>query len=136
MLFRGRILHGYPAGLLLLLLLRIVRGQIGRDPFPGLSMIAGTEQKLRSNVDCFFFIWRQSDWRFPVKPKFFLVVWPRLDIARFVRAPIYSRDLAALIFGVNVIRIGGVWKHPETVAVVHVFPLVVCDAASGPRVAH
>src|SRR5437879_6819916 len=38
--FRRRIVHCDAAGLLLLLLLRIVRGQIWRNPFPVLAVIA------------------------------------------------------------------------------------------------
>ena len=49
---------------------------------------------------------------------------------------IYARDLAALIFGVNVIGISGIGEHPEPVAVVHVFPLRVGDAPGILRFAH
>src|SRR5437773_959419 len=79
---------------------------------------------------------RQLDWRVPVEPEFFLVVWPRLDVARLMCLSIYPPDLTALVFGINVIRIRRVGKHPETVAGVHVFPLRVGDAAGILRFAH
>ena len=49
---------------------------------------------------------------------------------------IYAPDLAALVFGINVIRICGIGEHPETIAAVHVFPLRVGDAAGILRFAH
>ena len=42
---------------------------------------------------------------------------------------IYPADLAALVFGINIIRIRGIREHPETIAAVHVFPLRVSNAA-------
>src|SRR5207302_2331045 len=127
--FRRRIVHGHAAGLLLLLLLGIVHGQVGRDALPRLAVIARTEQELCADVDGPLFIRRQRDWRVPVEPEFFVVIWSRLDVARLMCLSIYPPDFAALVFGINVIRIGGVGEHPETVAVVHVFPLRVGDAA-------
>src|SRR4029077_356333 len=39
------------AGLLLLLLLRVVRGQVRRDALPALPVIARAKQELRTDVD-------------------------------------------------------------------------------------
>src|SRR5207249_5219357 len=113
----------------LLLLLWIISGQVGRNSFPGLAVIPGAKQELRADVNRPFFVRRQRDRRIPIESEFFVVVWSRLDIASFVGTAINSRDLAALIFGVNVIRISGVRKHPETIAVIHIFPLVIGDTA-------
>src|SRR5205807_4198723 len=110
-------------------LLGIVHGQIGRDALPRLDVIARTEQELCADVDGPLFIRRQRDWRVPVEPEFFVVVWSWLNVARLMCLSIYPTDLAALVFGINVIRIRRVGKHPETIAVVHVFPLRVGDAA-------
>ena len=49
---------------------------------------------------------------------------------------IHAPDLAALILRVNVIGVGRVRKHPEPVAVVHIFPLMICDSAGILRIAH
>ena len=46
-----------------------------------------------------------------------------------MRVAIYSSDLAALIFGIDVIGISRILKHPEAIAVVHIFPLRIGDAA-------
>src|SRR5206468_6755301 len=53
-----------------------------------------------------------------------------------MRPSVHPRDLAALIFRVNVICVGRVWKHPETVAVVHILPTMVGDSARILRIAH
>ena len=46
-----RVVDGDAAGFLLLLLLRIVRGQIRRDAIPAVAVIARAEQELRADVD-------------------------------------------------------------------------------------
>jgi hypothetical protein len=46
-----------------------------------------------------------------------------------MRVAINPPDLPALILGVNVIGISRVLEHPEAIAVVHVFPLVVGNPA-------
>ena len=46
-----------------------------------------------------------------------------------MRVTIYTPDLAALVFGINVIGISRIGKHPKPVAVVHVLPLRVSNAA-------
>ena len=117
------------AGLFLFLFLRIVRRQIGRDAFPGLAVIARAEKKLRADVDRPFLVRRKRDRRVPVEAQLFLVVRLGLNVARFVRVAIYPADVAALVFGIKVIGIRRIGEHPETVAVVHVFPLRVGDAA-------
>src|ERR1700723_496243 len=47
----ARIVDGDAAGLLLLLLLWIVGGEIGRDSFPGFAAVARAEQKLAADID-------------------------------------------------------------------------------------
>ena len=59
-----------------------------------------------------------------------------LDGAGFVRVAIHAADLAALGFGIDVVRIGRVFEHPEAVAAEHVFPARVADAAGIRRIAH
>src|SRR5205823_12360510 len=51
------------------------------------------------------------------------------DIASFMRVTIYPTDLAALILGVDVIGIRRIGKHPKAIAIVHIFPLRISDAA-------
>ena len=53
-----------------------------------------------------------------------------------MRVAIHPADVAALVLGVEVIGIGRIGKHPETVAAVHVFPLRVGDSAGILRFAH
>ena len=55
---------------------------------------------------------------------------------RFVGVAIHAADLAALGFGIDVGRIGGVFEHPEAVAAEHVFPARIGDAAGIGRIAH
>jgi hypothetical protein len=120
---------GDAAGLFLLLLVRIVRGQVGRDAVPALAVIARTEQKLRADVDRALLVRRERDRRVPVPAQLFVVVRLRLDRAYLVRVPVDARDRAALVLGVDVVRIGRVLEHPEAVAAVHVLPARVRDAA-------
>src|SRR4051812_35136226 len=54
--FGRRVIYGYTARLFLFLLLEIVRGQVWRDPVPGLTVIAGAEKELRSDVDSPFLV--------------------------------------------------------------------------------
>src|SRR5207245_2860617 len=49
--FRVRIVHRQAARFLLLLLGRIVGGQIGRDSLPGVAVVSGSKEKLRSKVN-------------------------------------------------------------------------------------
>ena len=127
--FRRGIVHRNAARLLLLLFFRIVGGQIGRNALPGLAVIARAEKKLRADIDGAFFVRRKCDWRIPVEPEFFVVIRPWLDVASFMRVAIYPADLAALIFGIDVIGIGRIREHPEAIAVVHVFPRAIGDPA-------
>ena len=52
-----------------------------------------------------------------------------------MRVAIYPADLATLIFGIDVIWVSRIGKHPKAVAVVHVFPAGIGNAAGILRVA-
>ena len=85
------------AGLLLLLLLRIVGGQIGRDALPRFAVIARAEEKLRADVDGPLLRGAHVDRRVPVEPHLPLfVIGERLDGALLVRLAIDAADLSAL----------------------------------------
>src|SRR4029077_8893427 len=79
---------------------------------------------------------RERNWRIPVKPELFLVIRSWLNVPSFVRVAIYPSNLTALVFGINVIRVSRVGKHPKPIATVHVFPLRVGDTARVLRIAH
>src|SRR6266699_6956064 len=91
-------------------------------------MVARTKQRLRADINRSLFVRRQSDWRVPIESQLFLVVRPRFDVARFMGVPVHAADLATLVFGVEVVRIGRIWEHPESIAVIHIFPLRIGDA--------
>src|SRR5439155_25280376 len=114
--FGGGIVHRHTARLFLFLFLLIVLRQVGRNALPVLTVIAGTKQELRAHVDRSLFVWRQRDRRIPVVTQLLLIIWSRLDVAPFVRASIYSCNLATLIFSVDAVRIGRIGEHPEAVA--------------------
>src|SRR3954469_9075264 len=92
-------------------------------------MVAAAEQELRADVDRALLIRRQRDRRVPIVADVFLVAGLGLDIPRGQRAAIDPRNVAALIFGIGVIRVGRIGEGPEAVAAVEVFPAVVGDAA-------
>ena len=52
-----------------------------------------------------------------------------------MRVTIDPPDLAPLKFRVNVIGIGRIGEHPESVAVVHIFPAMIGDSAGILRIA-
>ena len=56
--FCRRVVDSDAAGLLLLLLLGVVRGQIRRDAIPRLSVVARSKKKLGADVDRPFLVWR------------------------------------------------------------------------------
>src|SRR4029079_3406006 len=100
------------AGLLLLLLLRVVRGQVGGELLPRLAVVLGAEEELRAEVD------RAGgadvDGRVPVEAELsFRVLRQRLDVARLVGLAVDAADVAALRLGIDVGRIGRVDEHPE-----------------------
>ena len=93
----GRIIDGDAARLFLLLLLRIVGRQIGRDALPRLSVIARAKQKLCANVNRPVLRRAHLYRRVPVIAQLtFLVVRQRLNAARFMRLAIDASDVAAL----------------------------------------
>src|SRR5437773_10690192 len=50
---RRGVVYRHATRLFLLLLFRVVCRQIGRNPFPGLTVIAGSKEELRANVNGF-----------------------------------------------------------------------------------
>src|SRR5439155_1887512 len=134
--FCRRIVHGDTAGLFLLLFLRIVGGQVWRNAFPILAVVARAKKKLRADINRPLVIRRERDWRIPVEPELFLIVRSRLDVASFMRVAIYPANFAALIFGIDVIGISRIGKHPKAIAVVHIFPARIGDATRVLRVAY
>jgi hypothetical protein len=129
-LLGGRVVDGDAARLLLLLPLRIVGGQVGRDPLPGVAAIGGTEEELRGDVDDALLRRAGRDGRVPVEAQLLLVVGERLDVARGHRAPVDAADVAALRLDVDGLRIARVRLRPEAVAAVEVLPALVRDAAT------
>ena len=127
--FRGRVVDRHAAGLFLLLLLRVVRGQVGRDAIPGLAVVAGAEEELRADVDRPFLVRRSDQRSVPVEAQLLLVVRFRLNDPGLEGMAINAPDQAALVFGVDVIRIARIGEGVETVAVEDVFPLRVGDPA-------
>ena len=133
---RRRIVDRHTARLFLLLFFRIVGGQVRRNAFPCLAVIARAEQELRADVDCSLLVRRKRDRRIPVEPQLLIVIRAGLDVAGFMRVPIYASDFPALILGIDVIRISRILEHPKPIAVEHVFPCAIGDAAGILRVAH
>src|SRR5258706_15436082 len=104
--FRGGIVHGDPARLFLLLLFRIVGGEIRRDALPRLSMIARAKQKLRAQIDSSVLCRTNMNRGIPVEAKLaFLVLRQGLDAAGFLRLSIDAADVTALRLSIDVIRV-------------------------------
>src|SRR6266481_6289924 len=100
-------------------------------------MIARAEKELRTNVDCSLFIGRHENGCVPVEAQLlFVVSGLRLDIAAVERMPVDAANGAALRFGVNPVRIGGIGEYPEAVTAIQVLPARVADSARIRRVAH
>src|SRR5579864_6173577 len=100
-------------------------------------MVARTEEELRADVNGAFLIRAEVDWSIPVEVQllfFVLRLW--LDVASAQRVTVYSGNLTALRFGINIIGVCRVFKYPETVAAVNVFPARVGDAARIRGIAH
>src|SRR5216683_2834034 len=99
----GGIVDRDSAGLLLLLFLRIVGSEVRRNTLPRLTVVARTEQELRSDIDRSLLVGTHVDGRVPVKAQFlFAVLWKRLDVSSLVRVTIDAANIAALRFGVDV----------------------------------
>src|ERR1700737_962488 len=127
--FSRRIVDRDASGLLLFLLFRIIGREVRRDPIPGLTVVARTEQKLRANINGPLFIGAHVNWSVPVKAQLLLTVFgKRLDGSYLVGVAVDAPDLAALGFRVNIGWIGRVFEHPKTIAIVHIFPARIADA--------
>src|SRR6266487_402041 len=97
--FGGRVINSHAAGLFLLLFLRIVRGEIRRDAFPRLTMIARAKQKLRADINHSFLGWAEVNRRVPVVTELALfVLRQRLNSPRLERLAIDTSDVTALRF--------------------------------------
>src|SRR5204862_4665557 len=108
----------------LLLLLRIIGGQVRRNAIPRLSVIARAEQELRPDINRPLLVGTHMDRRVPVEAQLlFRIIRPGMDVAPLVRIAIYAPNLPALRLGVNIIRIGWVLKYPEAVASEYIFPV-------------
>ena len=133
----GRVVDGDAAGLLLLLFLRIVGCEVGRDAVPRLAVIARAEEELGADVDGPFFVGAHVNGSVPIESQLaFPVIRPGMQITRLMRVAIHSANFAALRLGVEIVGIGGILEHPEAVAAEHVFPARVAHAAGIRRVAH
>src|SRR5882672_1605173 len=124
-------------GLFLLLLLRVIGGQIGRDALPGLTVVARAEQELRSDVESALLIRAHVNRCIPIEAQLaFAIILLRLDGSRFERGPIHAADGAALRLGVDVTRFGGIGKDPESISAIKILPAAVGNAAGVGGIAH
>src|SRR5688500_6269991 len=66
----------------------------------------------------------------PVITQFSFTVLRRgLNISSLVGLAVNSCDTTTLIFRVDVVGIGRIYKHPKAVASIHVLPATVCDTS-------
>src|SRR6516164_3852540 len=99
-------------------------------------MVARAEEELRTNIDRSLLVRRKRDWGIPIEPKFLVIVRSRLDVACFMGVPIYAADFAALVLGIDIVWVGRVGKHPESIAAVHIFPAMIGNATWILRIAY
>src|ERR1700680_2972923 len=97
-------------------------------------MVARAEQKLRADVNRTGLMRGQRNGGVPVEPQLGVALEIgrtelRLDVPRLVGTHVDAADAAALVFGKDIVRIGGIGEHPESGAVEHVFPAGTGDAA-------
>src|SRR6266851_10315507 len=131
------IVHRDATGLFLLLLLRVIGGQIGRDAFPRLTVVARAEQELRSDVEGALLIRAHVNGRIPIEAQLALaIIRLRLDASRFERGPIHAADGTALGLGVYVTWFGGIGKDPESISAIEILPAAVGNAAGVGGIAH
>src|SRR5262249_10930701 len=79
--------------------------------------------------DCSLLVRRKCDRSIPVEPQFLIVIRSWLNVATLMCVAIDPANLAALVFRVDVVRISRVLEHPETIAIEHIFPTTIGDAA-------
>src|SRR4029077_7496431 len=114
---RIRVVHRDATGLLLLLLLGIVGGEVRRDAVPGLTVVARPEKELCADVNRALLVLAHVDRSVPVEAQLpFSVVLLGLDAAALEREPVYTGDVTALGFGVNVTGISRVREDPEAIS--------------------
>src|SRR5690242_14687513 len=92
-------------------------------------MIAGTEKKLGADINRSFFVRRSNEGSIPVEAQLFLVISLGLNQPSFEGMAIDPAGEAALIFGIEIVRISWIDKGVKAVAIENVFPLRVGDAA-------
>ena len=125
----GGVVDRDPAGLLLLLLLRVVGREIRRDPFPAVAVVARPEEELRAEIDRALLGRRGVDRRVPVEMQLLVVACFRLNVAHRASPPVESCDVAPLSLRVNRLGVGGIRNRPESVAVWNCFPSGIRDAS-------
>ena len=133
-----RVVDRDAARFFLLLLERVVRGEVGRDAVPVLALVARAEQELRADVDRALLVRAHFDRRVPVVAQLLLEACGRLDESRQARATVDAAEEAALRFGIDEVGVGRIGPHPEAVAEIQVVPARIRDAArkrriTGPR---
>src|SRR5216684_8648825 len=110
------------------LLFRIVGREVRRDAVPGLSVITGAEEELRSDINRALFIRTHMDGRVPVETQLALaVVGLRFDVACIQRLAVDSPNFSALVFCIGIVGVSGVGEGPKAIAAVEVFPTAVAD---------
>ena len=89
MSFGSGVVDCHATRFLLFLFFRIVGGEIGRDAIPGLAVIAGAEEELRTDIDSAIASGAEMDGRVPIEAQFaFAIVLLRLNAACFQGAQI------------------------------------------------
>src|ERR1700687_1886005 len=93
-------------------------------------MVERAEQELCSDIERALLTRAHVNRRIPIEPQLtFAIVRLRLDSPRFQRRSIDAADGTSLGFRVDVARIGRIWKGPEAISVIKVFPAAVTDTA-------
>src|SRR5260370_33240118 len=113
---RGRVVHGDPAGLLLLVLLRIVGGEVRGDALPIVSLVARAAEELRPDVERAFVRGADLHRRVPAEAQLLLVTLLGLDISRSGRPAIHAADVPALRLAVDRLRTRPVHHPPQSLA--------------------
>src|SRR5260370_3879152 len=115
----------------------MIGGEIRRNAVPRLTVVSRAEEELRADVNRALLIGAHVDRRVPVEAQLpFPVIRLRLDETALEREMIHAADLAALRFSVNVVRVGGIRKYPETLPPKKILPAAVGNPARILRVAH
>ena len=132
-----RIVDGQTARKLLMLARRIVGGEIGRNAFPGLAVIARPKQELPAQINSSRMVGARMDRRIPVKAKVrFSSPWQRLDVPRLPGALAEARNSSALVFHIGIVGIGRIGECPKAVSHADHAPRAVRDSIDTARWSH